>query len=271
MEHRKRITSALAILPPLLLFLYYAPKELFLVFVLALVALSLREYVHMLALVQMPICPKMSFIVAVTLVCVAHFGGAPQLSLGLSLSIMLLTLSVMFPSQYGPQRFSALLHSLFGVVFIGWGLSHLILLRNLSEGKWYIFFLCLLVWIGDSAAMYVGHGLGRRKLAPTISPGKTWEGAIGGVVGCVLAAVLSARLLVPHLLLWQSVVLGIIISVAAQISDLGESLIKRYAGVKDSGELIPGHGGVLDRIDSILFAAPTMFYTLDFFFHVRVP
>jgi phosphatidate cytidylyltransferase len=176
-----------------------------------------------------------------------------------------------FLSQHGPQRFSALLHSLFGVVFIGWGLSHLILLRNLAEGKWYIFFLCFLVWIGDSAAMYVGHSLGQRKLVPTISPGKTWEGAVGGVVGGVLAAVLSARLLVPHLLLWQTVVLGLSISVAAQISDLGESLIKRYAGVKDSGGLIPGHGGVLDRIDSLLFAAPTMFYTLDFFFHVRVP
>ena len=82
MEHFKRITSAFVILPPLLLFLYYAPKELFLVFVLALVALSLREYVHMLALVQMPVCPKMSFIVAVTLVCVAYFGGESRLSLG---------------------------------------------------------------------------------------------------------------------------------------------------------------------------------------------
>jgi CDP-diglyceride synthetase len=90
MEHFKRITSALVILPPLLLFLYYAPKELFLVFVLALVALSLREYVHMLALVKMPGCPKTSFIAVVTLVGAAHFGGAPRLSLGLSLSLVLL-------------------------------------------------------------------------------------------------------------------------------------------------------------------------------------
>jgi phosphatidate cytidylyltransferase len=271
MEHYKRITSAVIILPPLLLFLYYAPKELFLVFVLVLVTLSLREYFHMLAPVQIPVCPKMSYIAAAALVVVAHFGGEPYLAEGFSFGMILLTLSVILPTRYGTQRFSALLQSLFGIVFIGWGLSYLVLLRNLPEGKWYIFFLCLLVWIGDSAAMYVGHGFGRRKLAPTISPGKTWEGAIGGVVGGVLTAVLSARLLVPHLRLWQSVALGIIISVTAQISDLGESLIKRYAGVKDSGELIPGHGGVLDRIDSVLFVAPTLFYTLDYFSHVRVP
>jgi phosphatidate cytidylyltransferase len=270
MEHVKRIISASVILPPLLLFLYYAPEELFSLFVLALVALSLREYFHMLALIQIPVCPQISYVVACALVLVAHVGGDLWLPQGLSSGIMLLTLGVMLSPQYGAQRVPALLHSLFGVVFIGWSLSHLVLLRNLPAGKWYIFFLCVLIWAGDSVAMYVGRGIGRRKLAPTISPGKTWEGAVGGVVGCVLTAMLSSHVLVPHLSFWHSAVLGGIISVAAQISDLAESLIKRYAGVKDSGELIPGHGGILDRIDSILFAAPLLFYTVNLFFHVRV-
>ena len=270
MEHVKRIISASIILPPLLLFLYYAPEALFALFVLALIALSLREYFHMLALIQMPVCAQTSYAVACAFVLVAHVGGALWLPQGLSYGIILLTLSVMLSPQYGTQRIPALLHSLFGVVFIGWSLSHLVLLRNLPEGKWYIFFLCLLIWVGDSVAMYVGQGIGRRKLAPTISPGKTWEGAVGGVVGCVLTAMLSAHILVPHLSFWHRVVLGCIISVAAQISDLAESLIKRYVGVKDSGELIPGHGGILDRIDSVLFAAPLLFYTVQLFFHVRV-
>jgi phosphatidate cytidylyltransferase len=271
MEHFKRVTSAAIILPPLLLFLYYAPAALFLLFTLLLLALSLREYFHMLALIQMPVCPKLSYAVAASLVLVAYLGGKVWLPLALSASVMILTLGALLSSQCSTQRFSALLHSLFGIVFIGWSLSHLVLLRNLSEGQWYIFFLCLLIWVGDSVAMYVGQGMGRRKLAPAISPGKTWEGAIGGAAGCMLTAVLSARLLVPHLRLWHSVVLGLLISMAAQVSDLGESLIKRYAGVKDSGELIPGHGGILDRIDSMLLAAPMLFYAVDSFFHVRVP
>jgi phosphatidate cytidylyltransferase len=99
-------------------------------------------------------------------------------------------------------------------------------------------------------------------MAPVISPGKTWEGAIGCVVGGVGTAVVSARFWLPDLLLWQWIVLGLCISLAAQLSDLAESMLKRYAGVKDSGGLIPGHGGMLDRIDSLLFAAPTLVYAL---------
>ena len=123
-------------------------------------------------------------------------------------------------------------------------------------------FLCAVVWVGDSAAMYIGKSLGRHKIAPTISPGKTWEGSIGCVVGGVSTAVVSAGFWLPHLVFWQCVALGLCISLAAQISDLGESMLKRYAGVKDSGRLIPGHGGILDRIDSMLFAAPTLVYAL---------
>jgi phosphatidate cytidylyltransferase len=125
-----------------------------------------------------------------------------------------------------------------------------------------VLFLCAVVWVGDSAAMYVGKSLGQHKMAPAISPGKTWEGALGGVIGGVCTAVVSAGFWLPHLLLWQCLVLGLCISLAAQLSDLGESMLKRYAGVKDSGRLIPGHGGILDRIDSLLFATPTLVYAL---------
>jgi phosphatidate cytidylyltransferase len=162
-------------------------------------------------------------------------------------------------------------YSIFGVLFIGWNLSHLILLRLLPAGPSYILFLCAVVWVGDSAAMYVGKSLGRYKMAPAISPGKTWEGAVGGAVGGVLAAVWSAGFWLPHLGLWQCVMLGLCISLAAQMSDLGESMLKRYAGVKDSGGLIPGHGGILDRIDSLLFAAPTLVYVLQVLMPVPSP
>ena len=104
-------------------------------------------------------------------------------------------------------------------------------------------------------------------MAISISPGKTWEGAAGGVIGGAATAIASGYFLVPQLTIWQRILLGVLLSIAAQISDLGESMIKRYTDVKDSGGLIPGHGGLLDRIDSVLFAAPTLLYTLHFLQH----
>jgi phosphatidate cytidylyltransferase len=271
MEQRKRIASAVVILPPLLLFLYYAPPMLFLLLVLTLVVLGLREYFAMLALVPLSACVKTSYLVASLFVLTAYVGGERWMSMALFLGFAALTVSALLSLRPGGQRFPLLLHSLFGVVFIGWSLSHLILLRSYPAGRWYIFFLCMVVWIGDSAAMYVGKGLGRHKMAPTVSPGKTWEGAVGGVLGGVLVAVVGARVLVPQSAWWQNLVLGVLVSLAAQIGDLGESMLKRYVGVKDSGTLIPGHGGLLDRIDSVLFAAPTLVYALDFLLHAYSP
>lgn len=267
MEQLKRVTSAVVILPPTLLFFYYAPRDLFLILVLIVVGLSLHEYCQMLALTQLPIYTKASYLAVFLLVFTAYFGGMRWMPMALFCAVATLTVSALFTSQHGSHRFPALLHSLFGVFFVGWGTSHLILLRSLTEGKWYIFFLFAIVWIGDSAAMYVGKSLGRHKMIPAISPGKTWEGALGGTLGGLLAAMLGAHLFTPQLALWQSLFLGLLVCFAAQVSDLGESMIKRYAGVKDSGELIPGHGGLLDRIDSVLFAAPVLVYTLDFLLH----
>jgi phosphatidate cytidylyltransferase len=129
------------------------------------------------------------------------------------------------------------------VLFFAWTLSHLILLRLLPAGQWYMLFLCAVVWVGDSVAMYIGKSLGQHKMAPAISPGKTWEGAVGGVVGSVGTAILSAGF--GCRICFSGNVLPACIALAAQISDLGESMLKRYAGVKDSGGLIPGHGGIL--------------------------
>jgi len=274
MEQVKRLASALVILPPLVWFLWYASPGLFLILVLALIGLSLHEYLHILQHIRLSLCTSVTFLAAFALASAAYLGGWRWLPIVLFLSMVALTISVMVlpareespPSpllQRGARGdFVALVYSIFGVLFIGWNLSHLILLRLLPAGPSYILFLCAVVWVGDSAAMYVGKSLGRYKMAPAISPGKTWEGAVGGAVGGVLTAVWGAGFWLPHLVLWQCIMLGLCISLAAQMSDLGESMLKRYAGVKDSGGLIPGHGGILDRIDSMLFAAPTLVYAL---------
>jgi len=262
MEQVKRIASALVILPPLVWFLWYASPGLFLILVLALIGLSLHEYFHLLQHIRLSLCTSVAFLAAFALASAAYLGGWRWLPIVLFLSMVALTISVMVLPARGSHVFPTLVYSIFGVLFIGWNLSHLILLRLLPAGPSYILFLCAVVWVGDSAAMYVGKSLGRYKMAPAISPGKTWEGALGGAVGGVLTAVWGAGFWLPHLVLWQCVMLGLCISLAAQMSDLGESMLKRYAGVKDSGGLIPGHGGILDRIDSMLFAAPTLVYAL---------
>ena len=161
---------------------------------------------------------------------------------------------------------------LFGLVYIAYPLSLLPMLWNRDDGKPLLLFLMVCVWAGDIAALYVGRAFGRHKLSH-LSPNKTWEGSLASVAGSVLAGLavvaagefLSARgNTVLHILepVWQSVVLAVIINLAAQLGDLLESAIKRGAGVKDSGTLLPGHGGILDRIDALLLAAPVLWCVL---------
>lgn len=168
--------------------------------------------------------------------------------------------------------------------YVGFTLGFLPVLRALNNGALFVLFLMLLVWCGDIAAYYVGRAIGKHKLAPRISPGKSWEGAIASVLGAVVVGVLLMHFISPiadalrniHLLntpriiaqysswepnanrspLWLVALFAIAVNIAAQLGDLVESALKRGAGVKDSGTLLPGHGGVLDRVDALLFALP---------------
>ncbi len=161
---------------------------------------------------------------------------------------------------------------LFGLVYIAYPLTLVPMIWSRDDGKPLLLFLMVCVWVGDSAALYVGRPFGRHKLS-RLSPNKSWEGSIASIAGSVLAGLgvvylgqaLSARgNTVLHILqpVWQSVVLAIIINVAAQLGDLLESAIKRGAGVKDSGTMLPGHGGILDRIDALLIATPVLWCVL---------
>jgi phosphatidate cytidylyltransferase len=161
--------------------------------------------------------------------------------------------------------------SIFCLFYVGLTLTTLPALREESNGPSLLLFLLCVVWAGDIAALYVGRAWGRHKLASTLSPNKTWEGAIGSLVGSVLAAggllalagwlesMNSAKLSYPEEV-WYWLVLAVLVNLAAQVGDLAESALKRSVGVKDSGSLLPGHGGVLDRIDALLLAAPVLWY-----------
>jgi len=161
---------------------------------------------------------------------------------------------------------------LFGLVYVAYPLTLLPMIWNRDDGKPLLLFLMVCVWAGDTAAYYAGRRFGRRKLSH-LSPNKTWEGSIASVAASVfagLAVVYAGELLsergdtVLHIVqpVWQSVALAVVINIAGQLGDLLESAIKRGASVKDSGTMLPGHGGILDRIDALLIATPVLWCVL---------
>jgi phosphatidate cytidylyltransferase len=161
--------------------------------------------------------------------------------------------------------------TVFGVLYVGWLTSHLILLRHINEGAdnltemdgmGAVLLALFIPWICDTAAYFTGRAIGRHKLIPRVSAGKTVEGAIGGLVGTPLILLMLRPELFAFIGTVDTVILGLAGAVVSQTGDLAESLIKRDANVKDASHIIPGHGGVLDRFDSVLFSAPFVFYYL---------
>jgi phosphatidate cytidylyltransferase len=149
--------------------------------------------------------------------------------------------------------------------WIGLGLGHVLLIRGIPEHAVLACYTVLLaVWANDTAAMLAGRSLGRHKMAPAVSPGKTWEGFVAGSAASIAVAFFATY--DQHFLeIWQAVVLGVVIAVAGPVGDLFESALKRDMQVKDTGRVLGGHGGMLDRIDALLFAAIAAYYVLDAF------
>jgi phosphatidate cytidylyltransferase len=152
---------------------------------------------------------------------------------------------------------NAVVSAIGGAVYVGGAWVCAYNLRGVNP-HW-LLFAFLLCWAGDTAALYIGKNFGRHKMAPAISPGKTWEGAIGSVVGGVLVGAVYAHYLIPGAPLTMVLIIGTVGNIAGQVGDLVESAYKRWGGVKDSGSSLPGHGGWLDRIDSSLLAIPTVY------------
>ncbi len=162
-----------------------------------------------------------------------------------------------------PQREGAFIGwawTMAGILYVGWLLSYLVALRGLNDGMAWVFLALFVTFGSDTTAFFVGRTLGKHHLAPHISPGKTWEGAIAGALGSIIISLVLVNLLSLPLGYGGAVLLGLMISVFGQLGDLVESLLKRNMGVKDSGGLIPGHGGFLDRIDSVVFAGIVVYY-----------
>lgn len=161
----------------------------------------------------------------------------------------------------------------FGLIYVAWFAAHVLLLHRIPEiGPGLVTMLIVIVALTDTAAYFVGKAIGSHPLAPVVSPNKSWEGAIGGFAGALVGVYVIWALreaygwnLLPAWPLWRYLAMGALLSVASQAGDLVESSLKRNAGIKDSGSVFPGHGGVLDRCDGFLFAAPLLYYIADLF------
>ncbi|MFO7773722.1 MAG: phosphatidate cytidylyltransferase [Dehalococcoidia bacterium] len=151
-----------------------------------------------------------------------------------------------------------------GALYVGWMLSFWLNLRGLEDGRNWVYLAMLTIFANDTGAFFIGRARGRHKLAPAMSPAKTWEGAIGGLISAIVGAMVIAIILdviSPYTFeYWQIVGLGFLVGLFAQLGDLVESLLKRNMGVKESGNLLPGHGGILDRFDSIIFVGAVVYY-----------
>ena len=252
-----RIISALVGLPILLFFIYLGGGA-FAFMVAVLAAVGLFEFARMVGGRQ-----QFLFIPVLLGVGILLTGSYLKWENWVSLGILCTFCIVFTVAVFRFPSFNVedIAVNFLGLIYIGWTLAHLIAFDGLDNGRLLVLYLFVAIWSSDSGAYFVGRFLGRHKLCPRVSPKKTIEGSIGGIlVTSVILSLLNAdfSMLSPVV----TVVIAVVISIIGQIGDLIESLIKRYYGIKDSGKLIPGHGGILDRFDSIMLAAPVMYYCI---------
>jgi phosphatidate cytidylyltransferase len=294
----KRILTAVVLVPFVLLLVFRAPLWLFALAVAGIIVLALHEYLNIAKAAELKPFFILTYIMAL-LPFVLRRGWFEPLNPNVEFSLfflygwqdVLMIAAVVFgiPLVFRKDLRMGLASSatsVFGLIYIAVSLSFLVCMRGDWETKPLIIFVLFSVWAGDIAAYYVGRSIGEHKLAPVVSPNKSWEGAIASVIASMVVAVLvfhfrdqienlfsgpkwlRVNLIFPPgmrppfmTLPWGHVLgIGILTNVAAQLGDLFESALKRGAGVKDSGTLLPGHGGVLDRIDALLFAIPVVWY-----------
>ncbi|MGI9590862.1 MAG: phosphatidate cytidylyltransferase [Myxococcota bacterium] len=285
-----------AVLVPTVIYVIVLGGLPFLAVVVLFTVLGLREFYGLLE--DKGAHPIISYGLAAgaALPVVAYIGTEYHATLILTAAMIAVMVRSVGRAQIA-EALASISGTFMGVFYIGWLLSHIVVLRNFhhaagskygvaaveavgvtpESGIFFVLFCLVAVVWSDAGAYFAGHAWGRRKLAPRISPGKTVEGAIGGVVGGTVAALLAKGVfdifwpeLSQALTWWPAAVMGLAVAGVAIVGDLAESLMKRDAQIKDAGSLLPGMGGILDRIDSPLLGIPVMYYMLLFYVFLMV-
>jgi phosphatidate cytidylyltransferase len=260
---RTRLLTAAVAIPSLWLIVQYLPRPLFAGFILAVVAIGLYEYFGM-ALPDHPF-ERVAGMVYGIIVAGGVVSGRPEVwGAGLAIAVVggfVFSLARSGDLAAGMHRLGL---SLVGVLYVGFFIAHAVLLRATTDGWRWVLFTIFTSMASDTGGYFAGRAWGRHKLAPAISPSKTVEGALGAVAGAMFMGWLCGVVFHPAVGWREALLLGAAISVLAQLGDLCESALKRAFGAKDSGWIIPGHGGILDRLDSIVFPMVFAYYYTAF-------
>lgn len=258
----KRVASAVVLLPVFLLIVVKAPAYLFNALVVIASIAGLWELTRLFERHQRPVYGWLAVLTGAAVT--ASFAASrmlepmalPVLALGVAVALVLAA-----PVWRGAPSIEAAANTLLAVLYVGWLLGYGILLHHTSPlGDELVLFLVGVTWVGETSAYLVGSSLGRHKLAPVISPKKTVEGALAQVAASIITAAALGAWLLPSCGTGAMLAGGALLGIVGQVGDLAESAIKRSVGTKDTGALIPGHGGMLDRIDSLLFNLPAFYY-----------
>jgi phosphatidate cytidylyltransferase len=260
MAHLKRWLTAGIAIPILIYLIGFGPRWLFYLLLFLVSSLCLHEFFRLTS-PKLPRPPR----AAAFLFCFFFLAVLSRGSILLAFALLCFTTMscLTFYLFSDPELRKKVIEDTatvaLGFLYIGLPLSLLVLVDRAPRGNLWIFFLLAIIFLGDTAALYCGRLLGKHKLYLTVSPGKTWEGAVGGFVTSVLAGVFFSQIFDLHPSVSTIAVVSGVIAIAGQVGDLVESMIKRNYGVKDSGKILPGHGGVLDRVDALLFAIPVFY------------
>jgi len=246
-----RVVTSLALIALAAYLVFFSFTPLFIAGALTFAALCFWEYTGLVAAQGIPKPAPAAWLLGLVVIFFSQF-TLPGASI-----LLLITFIIALRQNNLRNVLPEVAASFMGVFYTFTPWRFAIDLRAVSVH--FLFFALALNWVGDSAAYYVGRAIGKHKLAPNISPGKSWEGAIASVLGAVIFGLLYVGHFVPQIPLWQVAIIAAIANIAGQLGDLAESALKRGAGVKDSGTLLPGHGGFLDRLDSSLFALPVVY------------
>jgi phosphatidate cytidylyltransferase len=258
--HIKRWITGIIAVPILFSIIYFSTEAIFAGFVLLVTVVAILEYNRLTFSTQSGLEKQSLLFFGVLAPLAAAMAGQGAILAVAVLSSLVVFILYLISTREGTFDLNPLGRYVLGYVYLPVMLSHLILLRGGAKGVIWIFFVIVLAFSGDIAAFYVGRTFGKRKLMPHVSPGKTVEGLLGLAAGSVVGCLIYGYFLLPEVPTVHIVVLGLAAGVIGQLGDLFESLIKRASGAKDSGEILPGHGGVLDRLDCLLFIVPFVYY-----------
>lgn len=255
---RQRVLTAVIGLPIFLALIWFG-NPWFNLAVAIVAILGSLEFYRMTISKAMPSITCFAIAITVLLTISPYYPDFITKSLIITLAIIISLLWLLFlPKKEGAFHDWAWIVA--GILYMGWMLSYWAELRSMELGREWIYWSMITIMVSDTSAFFVGRAWGKHLMAPAISPKKTGEGAVGGLVASIIVSIILGIVLSLPLTYWQLALAGGIISIVAQLGDLVESLLKRNTGVKDSGNLVPGHGGILDRIDSFILVGALVYY-----------